>query len=72
MSGILKYFHIVNLPWSETNMPDPNGPLSRVIPLSMIAAVNKKVCAIDKMPGAASRTLYLHLTGAQSTRWEKE
>ena len=31
----------------------------------MIAAANKKVCAIDKIPGAASRMLYLHLTEAQ-------
>ena len=66
MSGILKYFHIVRKPSSsETNLPDPNGPLSKVIPSSTIAAANEKVCAIDKMPGAASRTPYLHLTGAQ-------
>ena len=66
MLGILKYFHIVKKPsLSETNLPDPNGLLSRVIPSSMIAAVNEKVCAIDKMPAAASRVPYLHLTGAQ-------
>ena len=32
---------------------------------STIAAANEKVCAIDKIPGAANRTPYLHLTGAQ-------
>lgn len=66
MSGILKYFHIVKKSSSsETNLPDPNGPLSRVIPSSTIAAANEKVCAIEKMPGVASRTPYLHLTSAQ-------
>ena len=66
MLGILKYFHVVKKPSSsETNLPDLNGPLSRVIPSSTIAAANEKVCAIDKMPGAASRAPYLHLTGAQ-------
>jgi len=66
MSGILKYFHVVEKPTSsETNLPDLNGPLSKVIPLSTIAAANEKVCAIHKMPGEASRMLYLHLTEAQ-------
>ena len=61
-----KYFHIIKKPSSsENNLPDSNGPLSRVIPSSTIAAANEKVCAIDKMPGAASREPYLHLTGVQ-------
>ena len=69
MSGILRYYHIVKKPSSgETYLPDPNGPLSKVIPPSTIAAANEKVCAIDKSKtpgGSASRTSYLHLTGAQ-------
>ena len=61
-----KYLCIVKKPSSsENNLPDLNGPLSRVIPPSTIATANEKVCAIDKIPGAASRAPYLHLTGAQ-------
>ena len=51
MSGILKYFHniIVKKPSSlgETDLPDPNGPLSKVIPSSTIVAANEKVSAIS-------------------------
>ena len=69
MSGILKYFHrIVKKSSSDetkVNLPDPSGPLSKVIPSSTIAIANEKVSAIEEMPGAASRTPYLHLTGAQ-------
>ena len=66
MSGILRYFHLVKEPSSSetAGLPDPNGPLSEVIPSSTIAAANEKVCAIDKT-GAASKTPYLHLTAAQ-------
>ena len=31
----------------------------------------QNVCAIDKMPGAANKTLYLHLTGAQKNQMGK-
>ena len=66
MSGILRYFHPVKEPSSSeaAGLPDPNGPLSKVIPSSTIASANEKVCAIDKT-GAASKTPYLHLTAAQ-------
>ena len=48
-----------------------NGPLNKVIPSSTIAMANEKVSAIDKMPGEASRKLYLHLTGAQKYQVSK-
>ena len=67
----MEYFHIVKKPSSrKTNLPGLNGPLSRVIPSSTIAVVNEKVNAIDEMPGAANRTAYLHLTGAQKYQVE--
>ena len=36
MSGILRYFHLVKEPSSSetAGLPDPNGPLSKVIPSS--------------------------------------
>jgi len=45
MSGILKYFHVKKQfstmrAKNETNLPDPSGPLSKVIPSSTIAKVN--------------------------------
>ena len=66
MSGILRYFHLVKDPSSSkaAGLPDPNGPLSKVIPSSTIAAANEKVCAIGKT-GAVSKMPYLHLTAAQ-------
>ena len=66
MLGILRYFHLVKEPSSSeaAGLPDQNGPLSKVIPSSTIAAANEKVCAIGKT-GAASKTLYLHLTATQ-------
>ena len=77
MSGILKYFQIKKSSSGETSLPDsnnlldsndlpdPNGPLSKVIPSSTIAVANEKVSTIDKMSRKASRMPYLHLTGAQ-------
>ena len=55
MSGILKYFQIKKSSSGETSLPDlnnlldlndlpdPNGPLSKVIPSSTIAVANKKL-----------------------------
>ena len=70
MSGILKYFQMKKFSSGETSLlylnnlldsnslRDPNGPLSKLIPSSMIAVVNEKVSTIDKMPGKASRMPY--------------
>ena len=73
MSGILRYFHLVKEPSSSeaAGLPDPNGPLSKVIPSSTIAAANENICAIGKT-GAASKTPYLHLTAAQKYQVGKE
>ena len=70
MSGILKYFHVVkkessSTPNGETNLPDPSGPLSKVIPSSTIAKVNEKVSSVIEKPAAASRGPYFHVTAAQ-------
>ena len=70
MSGILKYFHVVkkessSTPNGETNLPDPSGPLSKVIPSSVIAKVNEKVSSVIEKPAAASREPYFHVTAAQ-------
>ena len=72
MLRIFQHFDIIKKPSSsETNLPDPNGPLNRVIPSFTIAVVKEKVCAIDEMPGVASRMPYLHLTLAQKYQVEK-
>ena len=55
MSGILKYFHVkkqssTTTAESETNLPDPSGPLSKVIPSSTITKVNEKVSSVIEKP----------------------
>ena len=51
MLGILKYFHHIDKKSSsdetQANLPDQSGPLSKVIPSSMIAMANEKVSAIE-------------------------
>ena len=70
MSEILKYFHVKKQSLtmtakSETNLPDLSGPLSKIIPSSTIAKVNKKVSSVIEKPVAANRGPYLHVTAAQ-------
>ena len=70
MSGILKYFQVVKKTEQSTlsngaNLPEPNGPLSKVIPSPAISAANKKVSATNNAKMSATRGAYLHFTGAQ-------
>ena len=58
MSGILKYFHIkkqssTTKAESETKLPDPSGPLSKVVPSSTITKANEKVIPVIEKPAAA-------------------
>ena len=50
---------------SETNLPGPKGPLSKVIPSSTIAKVNEKVSSVIEKLEATNRGPYLHVTAAQ-------
>ena len=67
MPMILMYFRAAKKesPKIETNLPDPNGPLSKVIPSSTIAKINDKVISAIEKPVAVSRGSYFHVTAAQ-------
>jgi len=68
MCGILNYFLVVkktkqSILSNDANLPEPNGPLSKVIPSPAIATANEKVSTANNAKASATRGAYLHLTG---------
>ena len=71
MKSLLNYFSVVLKSSNVTNLPDPNGLLSKTISPSTIATVNAQVGFIVEKHDTTSankesqRGPYLHLTPAQ-------
>jgi len=68
--GILKYFRpVVNKkdPPEDKKLPDPSGPLSKVIPSSSIASCNAEVAKVLKQakPASVAKKCYTKLTPVQ-------
>ena len=66
--GILKYFHPIldkkDSP-KDKELPDPSGPLSKVMPLSSIACCNAKVTKVLKQAKrSVTKNHYMKLTPA--------
>ena len=64
---ILNYFKIKAKANHPAELPDPNGPLSAAVPLSTIAAVNKKVSSTTEKSASTDKSQgpYSHLTDEQ-------
>ena len=67
--GILKYFRPIldkKDPPEDKELPDPSGPLSKVIPSSSIASCNAKVTKVLKQAKrSVTKNYYTKLTPAQ-------
>ena len=62
MSGhrILKYFHPIV---DKKQLPDPSGPLSKVVPSSSIASCNAKVSEVLKQAKQSINMEAIHRCG---------
>ena len=65
--GILKYFRPIKKdPPEDKKLPDPSGPLSKVIPSSSIASCNAEVTKVLKQAKrSVTKNCYMKLTPAQ-------
>ena len=64
--GILKYFSLKKDQSEDKKLPDPSGPLSKVIPSSSIASCNAEVTKVLKLQATrVAKKCYTKLTPVQ-------
>jgi len=57
--SVLKYLSQVDPHYRDSQLPDPNGPLARAVPLSAISVANESVSvSLESNKKAAKRGVY--------------
>lgn len=66
--SLLKYFSRAAPRYRDSQLPDPNGPLSRVVPSSAIPVADKSVSvSLESNKKAAMRGVYQKLSAEKKT-----
>ena len=61
--SLLKYFSRVDPRYRDSQLPDPNGPLARVVPSSAISVANESVnVSLESNKKSATRGVYQKLS----------
>ena len=70
--SLLKYLSRVDLRYHDSQLPDPNGPLARAVPLSAISVANESVnVSLESNKKAAKRGVYQKLSAEKKDEFGK-
>ena len=70
--SLLKYLSRVDPCYRDSQLPDPNGPVARVVPSSAISVVNESInVSLESNKKAAKRGVYQKLSAEKKAEIEK-